>query len=292
LSQSGSTLSYTKEKALKTGVISYCIDGMETLNAANINHSTFQKQSSINKQQLQTAQSVHKGNPVYKLVTDDKWSIVVPITKEYYNRLTGKNTVNITIKRDNLSFLASITTGQGSDGGYYATLTSSRYMQRYINDRFLDIEFNLNAASGLKIPNNSIFTKEFYVVPEAFVRKGGNSNNYGLLKTNVNGSSDVQFVELSNLIFMNGNYYVSDKTIHGGDTLLDNVTNQKFVVSNKEKLKGVYQTNDGTCTFKRIEELYHNSEYTIVSSQTPNGLSEYDHIVINPSKLQEDDFIK
>ena len=294
LSKSGNTLSYTKEKAFKTGIISYCVDGMESLKANQITRATFQKESSINKKQLQTAQAVHKGNPVYKLVTDDEWSMVVPISKDYFDRLANKKTVNITIQRDNLSFLVSIAIGQGSDGEYYATLTSSRYMQRYINDRFLEIEFNLNSASGLKIPNNSIFSKDFYVVPEAYVTKGGNSNNSGVLKTNSDGtgSSEFKFEELSNLIYMKGNYYVSNSVLHGGDTLLDKTTGQKLVVSNTEKLKGVYQTNDGTCTFKRIEELYHNSEYAIVSAQTANGLSEYDHIVINPSKLQEDDFIK
>ena len=65
-----------------------------------------------------------------------------------------------------------------------------------------------------------------------------------------------------------------------------------YIVSNKQKLSGVYYVNQGYCQFRPIEIQYKNKEYTIVSDHTENGLSAYDHIVVDPSSLQDDDFIE
>ena len=57
------------------------------------------------------------------------------------------------------------------------------------------------------------------------------------------------------------------------------------------KLDGVYNCNQGFCEFRRIEKLYSNDEYSIVSKDTKYGLSTYDHIILNPSIISEDEII-
>ena len=39
-------------------------------------------------------------------------------------------------------------------------------------------------------------------------------------------------------------------------------------------------------------EIYENNEYSIVSAETNGGISNYDHIVVNPERLNENDFIE
>lgn len=54
----------------------------------------------------------------------------------------------------------------------------------------------------------------------------------------------------------------------------------------------MYYVNQGYCQFRPIEVLYKNKEYSIVSDHTVNGLSAYDHIVVDPTYLNDDDFIE
>ena len=57
------------------------------------------------------------------------------------------------------------------------------------------------------------------------------------------------------------------------------------------KLEGVYNCNQGFCEFRKIEKLYENDEYAIVSKDTEYGLSSYDHIILNPDMIGEEDVI-
>ena len=43
---------------------------------------------------------------------------------------------------------------------------------------------------------------------------------------------------------------------------------------------------------KSIEKKYENNEYTIIAPDTKGGVSNYDHIVVNPDKINEDDFVE
>ena len=62
-------------------------------------------------------------------------------------------------------------------------------------------------------------------------------------------------------------------------------------VTKKSVLEGVYNCNRGYCVFRRIEKLFSNDEYTIISKDTQYGLSTYDHIVLNPDTINENDIL-
>ena len=53
-------------------------------------------------------------------------------------------------------------------------------------------------------------------------------------------------------------------------------------------LKGVYNINKGYAVFKQINILSENDEYAIVETKTRYGLSLYDHIALDGSKIKED----
>lgn len=291
LFSAGGDKNFAKVKAKKSGVIAYTIDGYETTRQQDITPELFDEYGSVVRRQLQTNTKVETGSPVYKVVTSNDWSLIVKLDDSYYKALQEKKTVRVTILKDNISFNGAVELFD-SAGTHFAKLTTSRYMERYINDRFLKIEFNLKSATGLKIPNSSILEKELYEIPTSVITKNDNGIGVVCQKTDENGKTKEEFVSLKNSFLLNDVYYVQSSVLHDGDILYESGSDKKYVVSNKKKLQGVYYVNKGYCQFRPIELLYKNKEYTIISANTNNGLSVYDHIIVEPDSLSDDDFIQ
>lgn len=292
LQRSGQNNAFHKISAKQSGIISYTLDGMENLKDSNVNLDTFNQKGTLKKSQLREKATVKINSPVYKLVTDEKWSLVIPINQNYYEKLKDKTIIKVTIKKDSISFNAGLRLELRPDGPY-AILSTDRFMERYINDRFLDIEFNLNSASGLKIPNSSILEKEFFLVDAKYFAAGGDGGNgFYKLDYKEDGTKNFTFVPVTNQILIKGKYYVSKDILNAGDILVNQQTQENITVNSVGKLYGVYRVNEGFCKFIRVEKIYENSEYTIISDETTNGLSLYDHIVVDPKLLNENDFIQ
>ena len=52
--------------------------------------------------QIRTTEQITAGSPVYRVVTSEKWSIVVSLTKEQYIKIAKKDSVSVKIKKDNI----------------------------------------------------------------------------------------------------------------------------------------------------------------------------------------------
>lgn len=297
LSEASKSDEIVKSKAANPGVISYSVDGYEDITLDRINPDLFKDTTSVERDQLSSAEKVEANVPVYKLVTSDEWKIVVPLTDTLYQKLKDQVTVRITVKKDQVSFNCSLTF-QENAGTQFAVLSSGRYMGRYLNDRYLDIELNLNAATGYKIPNSSIIKKKMTVIPKEYVTNGSQkieeANVPGVLKVTYDksGKEIKTFVSVENASMKDDKYYVNDTILAPGDTIVDPVTTDLVTLSTQESVEGVYCVNTGYCQFRKIEKIYENNEYTIVSPNTSGGISNYDHIVVNPKLLNENDFIQ
>lgn len=291
LKESGQDKNFTKVTAKKSGVIAYTMDGYEHTKQDQITKKIFDDYGNVVRRQMQQDGSIDAGTPVYKLVTSNDWSIIVKLDDSYYKALKDQDTVRVTITKDNISFNSQIELFD-KDGAHFASLSTSRYMERYINDRFLQIEFNLKSASGLKIPNSSIFQKDFYVIPDQVVTNGNNGTGVVKQTMGEDGKSSHEFVSLKNAIHLDKKYYVSTTVLQGGDILMNSSSGENYIVSNQGKLSGVYYVNEGYCQFRPVEVQYQNKEYSIISDQTKNGLSAFDHIVVDPASLHDDDFIE
>ncbi len=64
-----------------------------------------------------------------------------------------------------------------------------------------------------------------------------------------------------------------------------------YTVGEMKTFVGVYNVNKGYCQFKNTEIIYDSPEYCIVKKDTKYGLAIYDHIVINPELINENDII-
>lgn len=290
MKESGQSDTFVKLKAQKSGVISYGIDGYENTKIEEITPELFDKYGSVVRNQLQSSEKIEMGAPVYKMVTSNDWSLVVKLDESYYERLKTEDSVRVTVVKDDISFNAALELFR-KEGVWYAKLSTARYMERYLSDRFLEIEFQLNAATGLKIPNTSILERDYYIIPANATTVSGNDRGVVKQIADENGEATYQFVSIEGSSLKDNNYYVNSSILKAGDILMNAEDNTSYVVNTKDTLNGVYCVNEGYCNFKPIDILYQNNEYTIVSDVTSGGLTAYDHILVDPTTVDDDDFI-
>lgn len=292
LQKSGQAGTFRKVRAKNAGIISYTVDGMENLASSQITMDMFQNSESLNKTQLRENKTVEQGGMVYKLITSENWVIVLPISEDYVQKLQDKTVIRITVKKDNLSFNADLAL-ENRDGQNWAILKVGRFMQNYMNDRFLEIELNINSAEGLKVPNSSLLKKKFFAISQDYLARAANGSiGFNKIVYDEQGKQDYEYISVDSNLLNEGNYYVPEGDFKAGDTIIQPSTGKQVTVGNSIDMEGVYCVNEGYCKFVRVEKTYQNAEYTIVDAATKGGLSVYDHIVVEPTLLKEDDFIQ
>lgn len=293
--ESGSNASFELVKAKKTGIISFCTDGLENLTLDKLDKSYF-KEMTDEWKQLRTGKQIGKNEAVYRVVTSEKWAMVVSLNKEQYQKLSGKDSVPVTIKKDNITMTPTVQT-YTSDGAYYAKLSFDKYMIHYLNNRYLDIEIQFNSANGLKIPVSSIITKKCYVFPKEYITSGtGTKNQQGVaaISYSETGQEQLDFVPVEILHEdEDGNVYISSDLLKAGTTIVDEekAIDGKMQVTDIRELEGVYNCNQGYCQFRYIKKLYENQEYAIVENGVSYSIANFDHIILNPETIGEDDII-
>lgn len=279
-----------------TGIIAYWVDGYEDLTIDNITAEMFEDGEDYEKKQLYTNTLMAVGDPVYKLSTNENWSVVIPIEAEYGAKLVDKGYIKVRFLKNRLESWGKPTMKTNSDGNTYLKLEFNNSMLTFINDRFLDIELILEDETGLKIPVSSIVQKEFFLIPEDFVLPGNNSSGYTVMRQTYleDGriSSQVLDIDVYSYDSDSHEYYLDGTIIKPGDILNKLDSQETFVVSKRATLIGVYNMNKGYADFKQINILYQNDEYAIVKSNTKYGLNVYDYIVLNASSVSDDQFIK
>lgn len=293
MSKSNFSGDFKQFRAKDTGIISYSVDGYENTKLGDITSELFKNVSSVERKQLSSSEKIETQSPVYRLVTNEEWGIVIPVTDTLYDKIKDSTSLRITVKKDNVSFNTNVAF-QENKGSRFAVLTTSRFMERYLNDRFLDIELNLNAASGFKVPNSSVLKKEMTLVPEELTTIGGDEEAKGVLKVSYdeNGSRSTVFLSLEDYSVTDGKYCVEQSVLKPGDVISNPANNKDVTLQSVTSMEGVYCVNTGYCVFKRIEKIYENNEYTIVSPDTKGGISNYDHIIVNPDQIGENDFVQ
>ncbi len=277
----------------KSGIVSYTMDGYENLNSAQITTDNF-KNIDEKRVQLRSNEAVAEGSPVYKMINSEDWNIIIPLSDSQYKKLKDFEKVQITLKKDQVSVIAGITTYE-SNGSYFANLSLNKYMIRYINERYLDLEVQLNSAQGLKIPVTSILKKKFLVVPNEYIGVGGKTNSTGITKESFDkksGESQYEFVPVTVVLSNEKESYIYSDSIAENEYIINTQTNERYQLGKMDALEGVYNVNKGYAVFRVIEKIYENKEYAIVSKETPYGLSAYDHIVVNAESMKESELVK
>ena len=291
LKENGTSNTFKVVKSKNSGIITYSVDDMEELSIDSVTAENF-KSDSYKKTQLRTMDLIEKGRPVYKIIKSDNWSILLLLDKEQYKKLSDKESVYVTFSDDGLSTTASISVYQkGTD--YFAKLDLNKFMIRYVNQRFINVEIEVNSAEGLKIPVSSIVEKDFYQIPLDYFTVGGDSGSDGLIKETYKDNGDVDYVFVpTDIYYRDDKYgYIVARLFESGDRIRNEKTDEQFNISQKQTLEGVFNVNKGYAVFRRIEVLYENEEYCIIKEGTEYGLSVYDHIALDGKTAVEQKII-
>lgn len=290
LGQNGSAKHLNVAKAASSGIITYNIDGYENLSLDTATAGDLSPEE-YNKTQLRSSDLVEINSPVYKIITSDKWNILILLNKDQYEALEDINKVSVTFTDDELKLTVPITVYQkGSD--FFAKIDMDKYMEKYLDRRFISIEITTDMAKGLKIPVSAITDKTVYQIPNDYFTAGGDSDSLGLIKEEKKlegGEVVVTYTFIPTDIFYSDEKYkyVDGALFKPGDVIQDQATQKRYEIGKSETLKGVFNINKGYAVFRRIEILFENEEYCIVKEGTPYGLSVYDHIALDAGTANE-----
>ncbi len=273
------------------GIVIYSMDGYEDLTLEDMTAERMD-QKNYEKVQLLGNALVGMGSPVYKLSTNEDWSLVIQVDKEREQQLLDAEYVRVRFLKNQETSWGQVESYTNEAGEIFVKLTFTNSMITFCNDRFVDIELILEDDSGLKIPNSSIVEKEFFIVPKDYVIQGGNSSKFGVMReTYEEGIATTEFVETTIYNETEKEYYLDDTTLRIGDYLIKPDSEEKYACSKRGSLIGVYNINKGYADFKQVNILYNNDEYSIVQSNTAYGLNVYDYIVLDASTVSEDELI-
>ena len=283
--------------APRTGVVSYWVDGYENLTADQVTEEVFDKKAYEEKKtQLLGNTLLERGDTAYKLATDEKWSVVIPIEDaERGAELEEEQYIKVRFLKNQYESWGEVKLLNNGDGKHYLQLTFTNSMITFVNERFLEIELMVNEDTGLKIPNSAIVDKEFYLIPEAYVVPEGDNGKGQVLRQYVmeNGDISSKLYEISLYSYDKDTkeYYVDATILDEGNILLKEDGQETFMVSRRATLTGVYNVNNGYADFRQINILAQNDEYAIVKANTQYGLNVYDYIALNAKAVHDDQFI-
>lgn len=298
----------TISKAQADGIVLYSKDGYEGKTADTITAEDFD-QNSYHETDLKTQKKVEAGDDIYTLITDERWSLLIPLSEKQASRLADRTVMRVKFLKDGMTQSGDFSIVE-IEGGKYGKLDFNKGLVRYASDRFLDIELVTNTVTGLKIPLSSVVTKEFYTIPSAFASSSkGGEEGFFIAGKNKSGDNVTTFVtptvyarvEQEQATSLGSEkteetepsyiYYVDKNAFKEGDAVINPDSQERYIIGETAVLEGVYCINQGYAVFRRIEVLDQNEEYAIVSKGTSYGLSRYDHIVRDASEVKEEDIL-
>lgn len=280
------------KKSASAGIVLYRVDDYETLQPKDLKQSDFDK-SEYTAAIFSSGDKIDASTPIYKTVNDEEWSIAIRLSKEDEEKYKDKTGIEIKFLKDNLSTTANFEIVKGADKKKYGIITLSKYMVRYASDRFIDIQILDDVTSGLKIPKSSLVSKKLFVIPKSYGNEGAHdSDSIGFrLRKTEDGVTTEEFYYPTIAYSDENNYYVSTSLFEAGDILSGLETNEPYVIGMTQEFVGVYNINNGYTVFVRVKILDTTDEYHIVKAESKYGLTNYDRIVLDSSKVSENQII-
>ena len=281
------------------GIVELSVDGYENLQLEDITDAMFDK-AAYSVTELSGNQKVDAGQPVYRLVTDEEWSVTVPLTSDlvqtFQKKMNGEDTLSVEVKflKDNKSLWGTMRIIDRGKNDPYANITFQNSMIRYADERFENIELILEDESGLKIPKTSVTEKDCFAVPVDYITSGGASQNEGVYKqTTKKGKTTTEFVPVTiiNENTEEGIAYLDPENLKKGDTILMPESSDTVTLGKTESIKGVYNVNTGYAVFRQVQILSASDEYYIIAEGSSYSLSNYDHIALNGDSVRDNQIV-
>lgn len=273
--------------AAADGVLSYKVDGLESITKEMVTTELL-KSNPNPETDLKKQSVVNPSDVMYKLITDENWSLIVSMDRETAKELKKEEYVEITFLKDNKTAWGQVDTWE-NNGTTFVQFSFNNSMVRYASERYLNIRFQLNGMEGLKIPISAVAEEEFYVIPIEYVAPAANDKKEGvyLIATNADGTVANKFQALNIVKQTDDAVYVEKSDFSTGQTIQKpGDSPETFAIGQTQSLQGVYCINKGYTVFCPIVVRCVNKEYCIVDSASSGGLSQYDRIVLEAQQVE------
>lgn len=281
---------FSISKASEPGLVLYYVDGYEGVTLDSFSADMLDMHN-YNKNSTKAIKDVSAGNPVYKLITDENWQLVMKIDDAFENKIKDESSLQIRFVDDSTYAWVSYEI-LNKDDGKYLVLKLPNSMVRYARDRFVKIEVLSSNGTGLKVPKSALVSKDLYVIPKDYLTQGGTNGADGFLKDISNGGNQtVEFVETDISFSDESYYYVDKKYFESGVRLVKPGSSDTYTVGQTQELKGVYNINRGFAVFVSVSIIAENDEYCVVKPNSHYGVKKFDYIVLNGENVKEDQII-
>lgn len=285
----GITDNFNIVKSEKAGILSFTFDDYSNISFEDITESTFE--AAKEGTHINTSDLVAKDAPVYKIITADNWQIVVDIDEELFKKLRDNNTVTFIInKKQTITAPVETVTRKNK---YYAVISLSKYITNYTEDRFVDISFDTVVTEGLKLPLTAIANRNYYRIPSEYFVYDEKTEEYSLMVEYYDKDSGERAYKpvITEIFYDDKIYKYVDTDILPPETYIKTDDSRNLLTTYTVMLEGAYNINNGYAVFKRIERLTTEGEYTLVKKNSVSGLSEFDHIALDSSNVNQGEVI-
>ena len=280
--------------ASEAGVLCLSYDGMEKKLTPDKAEQVTEKQIGDAKTQyISKAKSVAKGDPLFKIITDNKWYVVAYLPN---NAVAGweagktSRTLNMMTEEETYKISADVESLTAGDKQTKVVFSSYEHMEDFMESRTISFSLEGTVTEGLKIPNDAIVEKSLLKIPRSCLTES--MGNTGVLL--VKGSS-TKFTDITAVTSDEDAVYIEleDSGLKTGDVVLQGTGEDAAQVTLSELLPhaGVYVANSSIAKFVVIDVVEQNQEYAIVQAGSTTGLQPYDTIVSDAKNIKEGDSV-
>ena len=280
--------------APESGFVLYSIDGLESLTEEDLHTGLFDL-NSYESQNLRSKKQTETGDPIYKLVTMEEWSLYFPLDQTLATELSDTSTLRFRFLKDNQTFSAPFDIIE-SEGEYFGHISMDSSLIRYSTDRYLEIELVLNRRSGLKIPTSAIVERGVLSdsggIRHRQRRDGFRDHSprrafrFGrFLQYRIPGSQCLPVFRRRLSGKQKSPFRRRQRPYGGGPTKLSDPGRGHRHPA--RRLQHQQRVRD----FPEVTVIDQNEEYCIVESNNPYGLAAHDYIVLNASEVNADDIV-
>ncbi|OOB77606.1 MAG: hypothetical protein BEN19_01765 [Epulopiscium sp. Nuni2H_MBin003] len=270
------------------GIISYKTDGYEQI-SSEMDYETYK--NIINNTSVSTKMSdiATINEPIYRIVTGYTFEIVCfvdtaleyTVNDEYELHVVGENILR-----------AMLTEKVDIEDRTRLVFKVDTNLLEFLSLRKIEFSIGKEAATGLKIPLQSIVEKMIIMIPNSYIFKENGKNG-----VYVQQGEDTTFVEITTYLTQDDYRGIEQNletanTVKLKDILVNIETNETFEITELVIVQGVYAINGGYANFKKVNPIVQNDEYAILSMDSNTALQQKDQIISNPKGINENDLVK
>ena len=89
----------TNYSSSRDGIVAFSVDGYESLTKDTFTAENFDR-SSYENTVLEDQMEVSSGDPVYRLITSEEWSVIVPLSRETAEELQNEEVTSVRVRID------------------------------------------------------------------------------------------------------------------------------------------------------------------------------------------------